>query len=166
MKKQEFDETLKKIGLSRQEFADMTELAYSTIGNWHDEKKPVPGWVKSWLDNYVKAKENEKIRLALKPLVDIELRKKEISNLLDSLLQLGDSELISIFAKEAPTISDRLFKLKENGSKLTKKFLAYEIEGLTMAHEGTYEYTFEKIKEITGVLLKNSDTDLLFDFLR
>ncbi|MFW2585553.1 hypothetical protein [Aliarcobacter butzleri] len=56
MKKQEFDETLKKIGLSRQEFADMTELAYSTIGNWHDEKKPVPGWVKSWLDNYVKAK--------------------------------------------------------------------------------------------------------------
>lgn len=27
MKKQEFDETLKKIGLSRQEFADMTELA-------------------------------------------------------------------------------------------------------------------------------------------
>lgn len=56
MKKQEFDETLKKIGLSRQEFADMTELAYSTIGNWHDEKKPVPSWVKSWLDNYVRAK--------------------------------------------------------------------------------------------------------------
>lgn len=25
---------------------------------------------------------------------------------------------------------------------------------------------FAKIKEITGVLLKNSDTDLLFDFLK
>ena len=114
----------------------------------------------------MKAKENEKIKLAIKPLIDREIRKKEISNLLDNLLQLKYDELISIFAKEAPTKSDRLFKLKENGSKLTKKFLAYEIEGLTMAHEGTYEYTFEKIKEITGVLLENSDTDLLFDFLK
>ncbi len=69
MKKQEFDETLKKIGLSRQEFADMTELAYSTIGNWHDEKKPVPGWVKSWLDNYVKAKDMDKVVEAVKPYI-------------------------------------------------------------------------------------------------
>lgn len=67
MKKQEFDETLKKIGLSRQEFAEMTELAYSTISNWHDEKKPVPGWVKSWLDNYVKAKDMDKVVEAVKP---------------------------------------------------------------------------------------------------
>ena len=67
MKKQEFDETLKRIGLSRQEFADMTELAYSTIGNWQDEKKPVPGWVKSWLDNYVKAKDMDKVVEAVKP---------------------------------------------------------------------------------------------------
>lgn len=69
MKKQEFDETLKKIGLSRQEFADMTELAYSTIGNWQDEKKPVPGWVKSWLDNYVKAKDMDKVVEAVKPYI-------------------------------------------------------------------------------------------------
>ena len=69
MKKQEFDETLKKIGLSRQEFADMTELGYSTIGNWHDEKKPVPGWVKCWLDIYVKAKDMDNIVEAVKPYI-------------------------------------------------------------------------------------------------
>ena len=67
MKKQEFDETLKKIGLSRQEFADMTELSYGAVSNWHDEKKPVPGWVKSWLDNYVKAKDMDKVVEAVKP---------------------------------------------------------------------------------------------------
>lgn len=69
MKKQDFDETLKKIGLSRQEFADMTELAYSTIGNWHDEKKPVPGWVESWLENYSKSKLADDIINAVEPFV-------------------------------------------------------------------------------------------------
>lgn len=69
MKKQEFDETLKKIGLSRQEFADMTELSYGAVSNWHDEKKPVPGWVKSWLDNYVKAKDMDNIVEAVKPYI-------------------------------------------------------------------------------------------------
>lgn len=56
MKKDEFDDTLKKIGMSRQEFADITNLSYGAVSNWHDEKKPVPGWVDSWLDNYIKAK--------------------------------------------------------------------------------------------------------------
>jgi len=62
MKKQEFDKKLKDIGLSRQDFADVTKLAYSTIGNWHDEKKPVPGWVESWLKNYIKSKSYEDIK--------------------------------------------------------------------------------------------------------
>ena len=69
MKKKDFDNTLKKIGLSRQEFANLTDLSYSTIGNWHDEKKPIPGWVKSWLENYIKAKNMDKVVDAVKPYV-------------------------------------------------------------------------------------------------
>ena len=69
MKKQEFDTLLKEIGLSRQDFADMTNLSYSTIGNWHDEKKPIPGWVKSWLENYMKAKDMDKVVEAVSPYV-------------------------------------------------------------------------------------------------
>ena len=69
MKKQEFDETLKKIALSRQEFANMTELSYGAVSNWHDEKKPVPGWVKSWLDNYIKSKLADDIINAVEPFV-------------------------------------------------------------------------------------------------
>lgn len=69
MTKKEFDNTLKEIGLSRNEFAEMTNLAYSTIGNWHDEKKPVPGWVKSWLENYIKAKDIDTIAETIKPYI-------------------------------------------------------------------------------------------------
>ena len=72
MKKQEFDNLLKEINLTRQEFADLTKLAYSTIGNWSDDKKPVPGWVKSWLENYTKAKISDEVIKAVKPFVDCE----------------------------------------------------------------------------------------------
>lgn len=65
MKKQEFDGLLRDISLSRKEFADITGVAYSTIGNWHDEKKPVPDWVESWLENYIKSKELEKLKSIL-----------------------------------------------------------------------------------------------------
>lgn len=66
MNKQEFDDRLKQIGLSRTEFSSMTNIAYSTIGNWHDAKSPVPGWVDSWLDNYEKAKELDSILQLIK----------------------------------------------------------------------------------------------------
>ena len=62
MTKQDFDTTLKEVGLSRQEFANLTKLSYGAISNWNDEKKPVPGWVKSWLDNYIKSKSYEDIK--------------------------------------------------------------------------------------------------------
>lgn len=67
MTKAEFDETLKGIGLSRKEFATLTNMAYSSVSNWNDENKPVPGWVSSWLDNYIKAKILDTVAEAVKP---------------------------------------------------------------------------------------------------
>lgn len=52
MKKTDFEEQLKKFNLTRQDFCNLTGLAYSSVANWNDEKKPIPSWVKSWLDNY------------------------------------------------------------------------------------------------------------------
>jgi len=66
MKKDEFDDTLKRIGMSRQEFADITNLSYGAVSNWHDEKKPVPGWVDSWLENYISKKKYENIKNIIK----------------------------------------------------------------------------------------------------
>ena len=70
MKKKDFDQTLKKIGLSRQEFAKLTNLTYGAVSNWNDEKKPIPGWVKSWLENYIKAKDIDKVAKTLKPYIN------------------------------------------------------------------------------------------------
>ena len=66
MKKQEFDKLLKDINLTRKEFANLTKSAYSTISNWNDEKKPVPGWVKSWLENYIEKQKHQKMLEILK----------------------------------------------------------------------------------------------------
>jgi len=38
-----------------------TIISYNTVNNWNDENRPVPPWVKSWLDNYVKAKDMDSL---------------------------------------------------------------------------------------------------------
>lgn len=57
MLKKEFDERIKTLGLSRQDFCNITGLAYSSVSNWNDKDKPIPTWVNSWLENYQKGKE-------------------------------------------------------------------------------------------------------------
>ncbi len=51
-----FNNRIKELELSRKDFAEKTNMAYSSVSNWHDEKKPIPGWVESWLENYAKSK--------------------------------------------------------------------------------------------------------------
>ena len=67
MTKEKFDNLLRDLELSRQEFSNVTGIAYSTINNWHDEKKPIPSWVDRWLENYIKAKDMDKVIDAIKP---------------------------------------------------------------------------------------------------
>ena len=56
MTTEEFKDKLDKANLSKKQFSDITGISYGTIGNWHDENRPMPSWVDSWLDNYIKAK--------------------------------------------------------------------------------------------------------------
>ena len=67
MNKQEFTDFLKNIDLSKKDFAELSNISYNTVNNWNDESRPVPPWVKSWLDNYVKAKDMDKVVEAVKP---------------------------------------------------------------------------------------------------
>ncbi len=64
MLKREFDEKIKSLGLTRQDFCNITGLAYSSVSNWNDNNKPIPIWVDSWLLNYEKS-------LALDELLNI-----------------------------------------------------------------------------------------------
>jgi DNA-binding transcriptional regulator YiaG len=60
--KVEFTQILKDINLSKKEFAQLANISYNTINNWSDKNKPVPPWVKSWLENYIEAKKFDKIK--------------------------------------------------------------------------------------------------------
>ncbi len=66
MLKKDFDNTLKALEITRQDFSNLTGLAYSTISNWHDKDKPIPSWVDSWLENYIKAKKYDDIKELIK----------------------------------------------------------------------------------------------------
>ncbi|MDR1284905.1 MAG: XRE family transcriptional regulator [Campylobacteraceae bacterium] len=47
----EFNETLKKVNLSKKRFADLTGIGYFTIFNW--KHGDVPKWAESWLNLYI-----------------------------------------------------------------------------------------------------------------
>lgn len=66
MTKQSFTEILKKINLSKKEFAQLSNISYNTVNNWNDDNRPVPPWVKSWLENYIEKKKHEKLKQVLK----------------------------------------------------------------------------------------------------
>lgn len=60
MTRDEFDNLLKRAGLNKKKFSELTEVSYSTITQWGTYKNgkplPVPKWVKSWISYYIKSK--------------------------------------------------------------------------------------------------------------
>ena len=62
MTKDNFTQKLKDIQLSKKDFAFNANISYNTVNNWNNDKKPVPPWVKSWLENFTKAKTYENIK--------------------------------------------------------------------------------------------------------
>ncbi len=65
MNNEEFEQMLKNAELSKKELSELVELPYQTLMNWKRNNK-APSWVKSWLENYKKAKKYEKIRELIK----------------------------------------------------------------------------------------------------
>lgn len=55
MDNKEFESLLKNTGLSKKEFAVEVGMNYNSVTNWNKSDK-VPEWVKSWIENYIKAK--------------------------------------------------------------------------------------------------------------
>jgi predicted transcriptional regulator len=66
MKVVDFNALIKELGLEKKEFAEKTGMNYSGVCSWHDEKRPIPSWVDSWLENYKKGKKFDTIKELVK----------------------------------------------------------------------------------------------------
>lgn len=56
---EEFSHTIKRLGLSREEFAKMVDMSYNSVANW--KSKDIPGWVEPLLHYYEKGKDLESL---------------------------------------------------------------------------------------------------------
>lgn len=65
--REEFNTLLEKANLTKKEFCQIIDLNYSAVNNWGTGNINIPKWVKSWLENYIKAKDMDKVVEAVKP---------------------------------------------------------------------------------------------------
>lgn len=66
MQLSEFKDLLKASGITKKEFADLSNMSYGTVNSWGVEgRAEVPDWVKPFLENYEKAKTLDLIRKIL-----------------------------------------------------------------------------------------------------
>ncbi|OCL85734.1 hypothetical protein AAX26_01801 [Aliarcobacter thereius] len=67
MDREEFNTLLEKANLTKKEFCQIIDLNYNTVNTWGSSSINIPKWVKSWLENYIKAKDMDKVVEAVKP---------------------------------------------------------------------------------------------------
>lgn len=62
---QDFESTLKRLDLSKADFAKIVGAVYNGVINWN-VRGQTPKWVQSWLENYEKARKFDKIKELIK----------------------------------------------------------------------------------------------------
>lgn len=70
MEKEEFNKLLKEADLSQKELSNILKTSNQAINNWGSNDREIPYWVKSWLENYIKAKVSDKIINVVKPFIN------------------------------------------------------------------------------------------------
>ncbi|KAA3684817.1 XRE family transcriptional regulator [Campylobacter fetus] len=61
MNRDDFKELLALAEINKKELAELLNLPYGTVNNW-GSSNPYPEWLKSWIENYIKAKSYEDIK--------------------------------------------------------------------------------------------------------
>ena len=69
----EFKQLLKKAELNKKDLCEILETSYQGVNNWGTNGREYPYWVKTWLENYIKAKSYEDIK---NKILEIEKLKK------------------------------------------------------------------------------------------
>ncbi len=68
MENEQFEELLKQAQINKKKFAELVEMNYTSVTNWSSNNN-VPKWVKSWLENYIKARDLDKVAEAIAPIL-------------------------------------------------------------------------------------------------
>lgn len=71
MTKEKYNKTLKEAGLTKKELAGILGVSHQTVNNWGSTNK-VPYWIETWLENYIKSKDMDKVIEAVKPYIKSE----------------------------------------------------------------------------------------------
>ena len=66
MTNEEFEATLKKVELTKKEFAALVEMSYGGVVNWGRAQQSVPNWVDSWLELYIANRKFENLKRSIK----------------------------------------------------------------------------------------------------
>ncbi|ECL1830233.1 XRE family transcriptional regulator [Campylobacter jejuni] len=66
LSKDEFKKIMINANLSKKELAEKLEVSYNAINGWGTNGRDYPYWVKSWLENYIKAQKYNKIKDLIK----------------------------------------------------------------------------------------------------
>jgi hypothetical protein len=59
---EQFKQLLKDAELSKKDFSELLGTSYQGVNNWGTNSREYPYWVKSWLENYIKAKTYDNIK--------------------------------------------------------------------------------------------------------
>ena len=68
MDKEEFNNLLLQANLAKKDFAKIIDMRYSSVNNWGGSQQ-FPRWVKSWLENYIKAQDLDRVADAVAPIL-------------------------------------------------------------------------------------------------
>ena len=64
--KEEFNLLLKKAGLTKKDFSNISSVSYNTVKMWGHDRE-VPNWVKPFIENYIKAKTLDNVKDVICP---------------------------------------------------------------------------------------------------
>ena len=70
MDRDEFNELMKHAGLNKKRLAEILETSYQGVNSWGTNGRGYPYWVKSWLENYIKSLDMDKIVEVVKPYTE------------------------------------------------------------------------------------------------
>lgn len=70
MDRNKFNELLKQANLNKKQLSEILQTSYQGVNSWGTNGRGYPYWVESWLQNYIKSKDIDKIADVIKPYIE------------------------------------------------------------------------------------------------